>query len=303
MSVKLAFQDWIYEAQESICEALENIDGKARFTKDPWKRRAGGGGLSRVLASGDVIEKGGVNVSVVEGPLPDVIREKFGVQGTWFNASGLSLVIHPVSPMIPAVHANYRYFELYNREGGGVVDSWFGGGADLTPYYVFDEDIRHFHQVHKEVCDTVNHNLYFRLKESCDRYFYNEHRGEARGVGGIFFDYLRVQSDKSMYDWLHFVEKCGNAFLSAYLPLIKRRRHEPWGEKERHFQEVRRGRYVEFNLIHDRGTLFGLKTGGRTESILMSLPPVVRWDYDFKVESGSREEKLLKLLKLPKKWL
>ena len=303
MSIKTSFTRWIHDIQDQICKALETLDGKAVFREDNWERDEGGGGCSRVMEKGDVFEKGGVNTSAVHGELPELIRKRFGVTQGWFYACGISLVLHPESPMIPTVHANYRYFELYDERNGDPVDAWFGGGADLTPCYLFDEDAGHFHQIYKTVCDRFHPELYPRFKKACDRYFYNEHRGEARGIGGIFFDYLRSVREQNLQFWHDMTTSCGDAFLSSYLPVVERRKNEPWGDDERYFQELRRGRYVEFNLIHDRGTLFGLKTGGRIESILMSLPPRVRWDYNVQHAGGSREARLLDVLKKPRDWV
>jgi len=251
-----------------------------------------------------LFEKGGVNVSTVHGELPQLIQKRFDVDQGWFWAGGVSLVIHPHSPMIPTVHANFRYFELYeDSDMQSISDAWFGGGADLTPYYLWEEDARHFHRTLKKACDQHGGELYPRFKEECDNYFHNDHRGEARGVGGLFFDYLRANNQRSIQDWYGFVKDTGDLFLESYIPIVKQRKDEPYGENERYFQEIRRGRYVEFNLIHDRGTLFGLKTKGRTESILMSLPPRVRWDYDFPVKPGSREAELIEVLKNPRDWV
>ena len=240
----------------------------------------------------------------MHGELPEPIKKRFEVDQGWFWAGGISLVVHPLSPMIPTVHANFRYFELYDDEDmDQISDAWFGGGADLTPYYLWEEDARHFHQTFKLACDPHGNELYPRFKKECDDYFYIDHRGEARGVGGLFFDYLRANDQRSIKDWYAFVKSAGDHFLESYMPIVERRQNEPYGDKERYFQEIRRGRYVEFNLIHDRGTLFGLKTNGRTESILMSLPPRVRWDYDFPVESGSREAELIKIMRNPQDWI
>lgn len=303
-AVKERFTAFIQRLQDDICNTLQCIDGQARFRQDVWDRDGGGGGVTRVIEKGNVFEKGGVNVSTVHGELPEVIRKRFEVKQGWFFAGGISLVIHPVSPMVPTVHANFRYFELYDdAEMTEIRDAWFGGGADLTPYYLWDEDARHFHRVLKEACDLHGADLYPRFKKDCDEYFYNHHRDEARGIGGLFFDYLRADEQRDIEDWHAFATGVGNAFLEAYVPIVKRRMDEPWSDKERYFQEIRRGRYVEFNLIHDRGTLFGLKTNGRIESILMSLPPEVRWDYDFKVEKDSREAYLLEVLREPRDWI
>lgn len=303
-TIKQRFTDFIFELQDEICSSLEELDGKARFRHDDWTREGGGGGHTRVIEKGDLFEKGGVNVSTVHGELPELIRKRFEVKQGWFWAGGLSLVIHPRSPMVPTVHANFRYFELYDdRKMDEIRDQWFGGGSDLTPYYLWDEDAVHFHQVLKRASDPHGEDLYPRFKKECDDYFYNDHRGEARGIGGLFFDYLRATGQRSPEDWYTFTADMGRSFLESYVPIVERRKDEPYDEAQRYFQEIRRGRYVEFNLIHDRGTLFGLKTGGRTESILMSLPPRVRWDYDFEVEDDSREAYLLKRLKHPIDWI
>ncbi|MDX1618659.1 MAG: oxygen-dependent coproporphyrinogen oxidase [Balneolaceae bacterium] len=303
--LKDRFTDYIYDLQSRICTSLEELDGKARFRHDDWDREGGGGGHTRVIEKGRVFEKGGVNVSTVHGELPELIRKRFEVDQGWFWAGGLSLVIHPLSPMVPTVHANFRYFELYDdRQMEEIRDRWFGGGTDLTPYYLWDEDAVHFHKVLKQACDRHGRDLYPRFKKECDRYFFNSHRQEARGIGGIFFDYLRPSDDRSAEDWYSFSTRTGEVFLEGYIPIVIRRVDEPYGEEHRYFQEIRRGRYVEFNLIHDRGTLFGLKTGGRTESILMSLPPRVRWDYDYEVkDETSREAYLLQCLHNPVDWI
>lgn len=302
-TLKEKFSNWIHDLQDRICDKLESIDGDRTFQEDQWKREEGGGGRSRVMEKGSVFEKAGVNISIVDGVLPDPIKERFEVDHGWFFAGGLSLVIHPFNPMVPTVHANYRYFELYEKEGGPRKDAWFGGGADLTPYYLWEEDARHFHQTHKDACDPHGKELYPEFKKQCDDYFYNAHRGEARGIGGIFFDYRRADEKRGLEDWFNFVTSCGEAFLPSYTPIVERRKFEPYNEYQRYFQEQRRGRYVEFNLIHDRGTLFGLKTGGRTESILMSLPPVVRWDYNAHPVPGTPEAELVEILKNPKDWV
>lgn len=303
-SRKEKFSDYIQNLQNEICSSLEEIDGKSSFREDDWDREGGGGGKTRVISKGDVFEKGGVNISTVHGELPEPIKKHFNVEDGWFWAGGISLVVHPKSPMIPTVHANFRYFELYDdEEMMHPVDGWFGGGADLTPYYLYEEDARHFHQVFKDVCDKHGDDLYPDFKKQCDEYFYNSHRNEARGVGGLFFDYLRADDKRTLEDWHSFVQDTGNVFLDSYIPIVEKRKDETYGEEERYWQEIRRGRYVEFNLIHDRGTLFGLKTNGRIESILMSLPPEVRWDYDFNPEEGSREAKMIEVLKEPREWV
>ena len=302
--LKKRFATYIQNLQEEICAELERLDGKARFRHDDWDREGGGGGHTRVIEKGDVIEKGGVNISTVHGELPELIRQRFEVEQGWFWAGGISLVIHPQSPMVPTVHTNFRYFELYDDENMDQIrDQWFGGGADLTPYYLWDEDAVHFHKVLKVACDKHGKDLYPKFKKECDEYFYNDHRSEGRGIGGLFFDYLRPGEERSAEDWYDFTTEVGDAFLDSYLPIVEQRKDEPYTEEQRYFQEIRRGRYVEFNLIHDRGTLFGLKTEGRTESILMSLPPRVRWDYDFEVKDGSREAYLIDRLKTPIDWI
>lgn len=303
-SIKESFTGYIRNLQNEICGSLEEIEPAARFRRDDWDRAGGGGGHSRVIEKGDIFEKGGVNISTVHGELPELIRNRFKVEQGWFWAGGLSLVIHPRSPMVPTVHANYRYFELYDDTGMREVrDCWFGGGADLTPYYLHDEDAVHFHRVLKAACDKHGNELYPRFKRECDKYFYNAHRSEGRGVGGLFFDYLRPTDERSPGDWYAFTREVGDVFLDSYLPVVNRRKDEPYNDRHRYFQEIRRGRYVEFNLIHDRGTLFGLKTEGRTESILMSLPPRVRWDYDFQLQEGTEEAYLIERLKNPIDWI
>ena len=299
--MKDKFYQYIQELQDTICSRLEEIDGRAQFKEDIWKRPEGGGGRTRVIEDGAVFEKGGVNISAVHGALPTSMQQYFGVGDVDFFACGLSLVIHPESPIVPTVHANWRYFEMYDKDKQ-IVDQWFGGGLDLTPYYLFDEDAQHFHRVCKEVCDEHDPAFYAEYKSRCDSYFRNTHRNEGRGVGGLFFDYLKSTNNKSMEDWYGFVTDCGNSFLEAYVPIVMKRKEMEYGEQQRAWQEIRRGRYVEFNLVHDKGTLFGLKTNGRIESILMSLPPRVQWRYDFMPQEGSEEERLVEILKNPREW-
>jgi coproporphyrinogen III oxidase len=280
--------------QAEICAALERADGTGRFASDAWERPGGGGGLSRVLQDGAVFEKAGVGVSEVHGALePGFARRLGGGEAKAFAAVGLSLVLHPRSPLVPTVHLNVR---LIQRGGS----AWFGGGADLTPYYLFEEDARHFHAVLREVCErhAPEPGAYARYKQAADAYFFLKHRGEHRGVGGLFFEDLPSPPNVQRA----FVEGVARAFLPAYLPIVERRRALPWGEPERRWQEIRRGRYVEFNLVLDRGTVFGLETGGRTESILMSLPPRVRWIYDHHPEPDSAEARLLETLRSPRDW-
>lgn len=300
--MKDQFVTYIRNLQNTITSGLEAIDGKAVFKEDIWKRPEGGGGRSRIIENGNVFEKGGVNISEVHGKLPESMQQYFGVHEANFFACGLSLVLHPKNPFAPTVHANWRYFELYN-DAGDVVNSWFGGGQDLTPYYLFEEDALHFHSVCKKACDSHNPEFYPDYKKRCDKYFYNTHREEGRGIGGLFFDHLKTSEEMQMQDWYNFVAEVGNSFLEAYLPIVEKRKDLPFTEANRTWQEIRRGRYVEFNLVHDKGTLFGLKTNGRIESILMSLPPHVQWVYDHHPEVGSEEEKLIEVLKNPRNWI
>lgn len=299
---KETFTAYIHDLQDRICAQLEALDGQARFVEDQWERPGGGGGRSRIISEGAAFEKGGVSISIVHGELPPEMQKRLNVSEANFFACGLSLVIHPHSPMVPTVHANFRYFELYDGSGQRV-DCWFGGGSDLTPYYLWPEDAVHFHRTLKEAADRFHPDFYPRYKQQCDDYFFNSHRDEARGVGGMFYDYLRPgQDDMSEADWCRFNMAMGDSFLPAYVPIVERRKAEPWEAQHKLWQEIRRGRYVEFNLVHDRGTLFGLRTNGRTESILMSLPPTVRWVYDHHPEPGTPEADLLAWLK-PRDWV
>jgi coproporphyrinogen III oxidase len=300
--MKDQFYAYIENLQNSICSKLEEIDGKAKFREDIWERPEGGGGRTRVIEDGLVFEKGGVNISAVHGALPKSMQAYFKVGEVDFFACGLSLVIHPKNPFVPTVHANWRYFEMYDKNGV-IIDQWFGGGQDLTPYYLFEEDAKHFHQVCKKACDKHDPSFYQDFKKKCDTYFWNTHRNEARGIGGLFFDYCKASEQMTMEDWFNFVTEVGNSFLEAYIPIVERRKDMPFASSHKNWQEIRRGRYVEFNLVHDKGTLFGLKTNGRIESILMSLPPKVQWVYDHHPEKGTNEEKLLEVLKNPKDWI
>jgi coproporphyrinogen III oxidase len=300
--MKETFYQYIQHLQDTITSKLETVDGRAKFREDVWKRKEGGGGRTRVIENGNVFEKGGVNISAVHGKLPETMRKHFGVEEANFYACGLSLVLHPKNPMVPTVHANWRYFEMHNEQGN-IVDSWFGGGEDLTPYYLFEDDAKHFHKTCKTACDKHNKTFYPKYKDRCDTYFYNSHRNEARGIGGLFFDYCKASDDMTMENWYNFVTEVGNSFLDAYIPIVEKRKDLPYSEAHRTWQEIRRGRYVEFNLVHDKGTLFGLKTNGRIESILMSLPPHVQWQYNHTPEQGSDEEKLIEVLKNPKDWV
>lgn len=300
--MKDQFYNYIQQLQDTITKKLEEIDGIAKFKEDNWKRAEGGGGRTRVIENGAIFEKGGVNISKVFGELPEALRKQFGVESGDFFACGLSLVLHPKNPFVPTVHANWRYFEMYDGNGN-IVTQWFGGGQDLTPYYLFNEDATHFHTVCKTACDKHNADFYPKFKETCDNYFWNAHRNEARGIGGLFFDYLKETSNFSMQDRYDFVTEVGNSFLNSYVPIVEKRKDLTYKKEHKDWQEVRRGRYVEFNLVHDRGTLFGLKTNGRIESILMSLPPVVQWVYNQEPKEGSDEFKLLDVLKQPKNWV
>lgn len=300
--MKNKFYQYIQQLQDTITSKLEAVDGKATFREDIWQRAEGGGGRTRVIENGNVFEKGGVNISAVHGALPKAMQTYFNVGDVDFFACGLSLVLHPTNPFVPTVHANWRYFEMYDKDGT-IVDSWFGGGQDLTPYYLFEEDAKHFHQICKTACDKHNQQFYPQFKKQCDNYFWNAHRDEARGIGGLFFDHCKATDDFSMEQWYDFVTEVGNSFLEAYVPIVENRKDIPWTDENRTWQEIRRGRYVEFNLVHDKGTLFGLKTNGRMESILMSLPPHVQWVYDHHPAAGSEEEKLIKVLSNPVNWI
>jgi coproporphyrinogen III oxidase len=284
--------DFFRGLQDRICAALEVADGDARFREDTWQRDGGGGGRSRVVENGAVIEKGGVNFSEVYGEMSPEFAKSIPGKGTRFTATGISLVIHPRNPHVPTVHANFRYLTKGSHW-------WFGGGADLTPYYPVREDVVHFHRTWKEVCEGHPAIVdYPAMKHECDTYFYLPHRAECRGVGGFFFDYKSGDMDA----WFRFVQDAADRFVAAYLPIVERRKNDVWTEDQRKFQEYRRGRYVEFNLIYDRGTIFGLKTNGRVESILMSLPPTVRYWYDYHAEPGTPEAALTEYWLKPKDW-
>jgi coproporphyrinogen III oxidase len=287
---------YLLSLQNRICAELETLDGKASFQRDAWDRPAGGGGESRVLAGGDVFEQAGVNFSHVFGDQlpPSATKARPELAGRGFEAVGVSLVLHPNNPYVPTTHANFRLFHA----GDDVW--WFGGGFDLTPYYPFHEDVVEWHETAKTACDPFGEDLYPRFKKWCDEYFFLKHRNETRGVGGLFFDdYNEPGFDNSF----EFVRSVGDSFMKAYAPIVKRRKEHRYGERQRNFQLYRRGRYVEFNLIYDRGTLFGLQSGGRTESILMSLPPNVRWAYNWQPEAGSPEAKLYDDYLRPRDWL
>lgn len=290
---------WLGGLQDRICTALEAADGKARFSEDRWQRDEGGGGRTRILSNGGVFEQAGIGFSRVMGTRlpPSATAHRPELAGRRWTATGVSLVFHPNNPYLPTTHANVRYFEA--AADGKEPVWWFGGGFDLTPFYPFDEDVEHWHRTAKDLCALFGDEVYPRYKRDCDDYFFLKHRNETRGVGGLFFDDLNEGGFDHCFSFLKAV---GDGFLDAYLPLIERRKDTPYGEREREFQLYRRGRYVEFNLVYDRGTLFGLQSGGRTESILMSLPPRVRYEYGYVPEAGSAEARLADYLR-PRDWV
>lgn len=293
-------RSYLRDLQDRICRALEQEDGVGRFIDDPWRRTEGGGGLTRMLVEGRVFEQAGVNFSEVHGARlpPAASAQRPDLAGRGFRALGVSLVMHPRNPYVPTSHANVRFISA-EAEGSNPI-WWFGGGFDLTPYYGFDEDARHWHRTAQAACAPFGAEVYPRFKRWCDEYFYLRHRAEPRGIGGLFFDDLNAWGFEQCFA---FARSVGDHYLAAYLPIVKRRVDTPYGERERDFQLYRRGRYVEFNLVYDRGTLFGLQTGGRTESILMSLPPLVKWRYDWKPESGSAEADLYENFLRPREWV
>ena len=287
---------WFQGLQADICSSLEQVDGGGEFISDKWERPEGGGGLTRVLSHGNVIEKGGVNFSAVHGPTPEKILHALNLEEANFYATGVSIVQHPTSPMVPIIHMNVRYFEMTSGQW------WFGGGIDLTPHYVLESDAQYFHQALKEVCDRFDTQYYSKFKTWADDYFYVKHRKETRGIGGIFFDRLTGNQEEKEKLW-EFVKAVGSAFAPIYTYLIIKNKDLTFGEKEKEWQYLRRGRYVEFNLVWDKGTKFGLDTDGRTESILMSLPETAKWYYDHQPEKGSMEEKTLRLLRKGVNWV
>ncbi len=297
---KDAVLSYLHQLQDAICERLAAADGAEKFREDTWMRAEGGGGRSRVLAAGAVIEKGGVNLSHVQGAsMPaSATAHRPELAGRSFEAMGVSLVIHPRNPYVPTSHANVRFF-IAEKDGADPV-WWFGGGYDLTPYYGFAEDCEHWHRVAKSACQPFGSEVYGNYKSWCDDYFYLKHRNEPRGIGGLFFDDLNGWGFAKSFAFMRAV---GDSYCEAYLPIVERRKDTPYGDRQRQFQLYRRGRYVEFNLVYDRGTLFGLQTGGRTESILMSLPPLVRWEYDWRPEQGSEEEALYTTFLTQKDWI
>lgn len=307
--VRARFEKMIRDAQDSVCAAIEAVDKGGKFKEDVWSRPGGGGGISRVLQDGAVWEKAGVNVSVVYGVMPpEAYRAAKAAPADQkpgpvpFFAAGISSVLHPKNPFAPTLHFNYRYFETDAPQDvpGAPRQWWFGGGTDLTPAYIFDEDVKHFHSTQKKACDKFDPTFYPRFKKWCDDYFYIKHRGERRGLGGIFFDDLNDYDQEML---LSFATECANSVVPAYIPIIEKRKDTPFTDHHKAWQQLRRGRYVEFNLVYDRGTTFGLKTGGRIESILVSLPLSARWEYDHKPEKGSEEWKLLDACINPKEWI
>jgi coproporphyrinogen III oxidase len=317
---KARVSQFMKQLQDKIAQTLEDVDGVGKFQQDSWERPEGGGGRSRVMREGAIFEQAGVGFSEVWGDHlpPSILSQRPDAEGHRWYATGTSMVLHPRNPYVPTVHLNYRYFEA-----GPVW--WFGGGADLTPYYPFAEDAAHFHQTIKSACDKHNSEYYQVFKRWCDEYFYLKHRGETRGIGGLFFDYqhgegelyrgpqpddeaaiyssqLGAPEPRTWEDLFAFVQDCGNAFLPSYMPIVERRHNTEYGDRQRNFQLYRRGRYVEFNLVYDRGTIFGLQTNGRTESILMSLPPLVRWEYGYQPEPNSPEAQLYETFLKPQDW-
>jgi len=293
-------KNYLLDLQDRICKALEEEDAEGRFIEDRWQRQEGGGGRTRVLSNGRIFEQGGVNFSHVSGfslP-PSATAKRPELADRQFQAMGVSLVIHPNNPYVPTSHANVRF--LIAEKPGEVPIWWFGGGFDLTPFYPFREDVIHWHQTARAACRPFGDDVYAAYKKWCDEYFFIRHRNETRGVGGLFFDDLNEWGFEKSFA---FMQSVGDHYLSAYLPIVQRRKHFSFGERERNFQLYRRGRYVEFNLVYDRGTLFGLQSGGRTESILMSLPPVVHWQYNWQPEAGSEEAVLYEQYLRPQNWL
>ena len=283
--------------QDDICDSLEKLDGTGKFREDNWNRPEGGGGRSRAIANGNVLEKGGVNFSAVHGPTPEKILQALKLENADFFATGVSIVLHPVNPHVPIIHMNIRYFEMSN----GTY--WFGGGIDLTPHYVSDDDARFFHQSLQSTCDRFDKAYYPKFKSWADEYFYLPHRNETRGIGGIFFDRLKGDNEEEKEQLFEFTLEVGKTFIPTYSELVMRNNHKAFSEDEKRWQQLRRGRYVEFNLVHDKGTKFGLDTGGRTESILMSMPPTAGWQYDHSPEAGSRELATLHKLRKGIDWI
>ncbi len=297
MVSKEIIQSDFQDIQDSICRGLENMDGHGRFAEDQWTRDEGGGGKSRVISQGAVIEKGGVNFSAVHGPTPEKILKALGLQNADFFATGVSIVLHPSNPFVPIIHMNIRYFEMSD----GTF--WFGGGIDLTPHYVNIPDARFFHEQLSDICNDFNPGYYARFKSWADDYFFVSHRKETRGIGGIFFDRLSAEDTEEKLQLFEFVKAVGNSFVPIYSELVRRNKEKPFDDRHKDWQYLRRGRYVEFNLVHDKGTKFGLDTGGRTESILMSMPPTANWTYNHQPDEGSPEAQTLSLLRKGIDWL
>jgi len=309
MLTKEDIRDWFKSLQDDICSTLEKADGRGKFISDVWDRPGGGGGISRVLSNGGIIEKGGVNFSAVWGKTPEATLKLLNMgkedetTPPEFFATGVSIVLHPLNPMVPIIHMNVRYFEIQPRGNTQKEIWWFGGGIDLTPHYVDEGDARYFHQQMKTICDQHHPSYYRDFKRWADDYFFIRHRNETRGVGGIFFDYLKGEDGFTKDSRFEFVKSVGKAFAPTYVHFMKKNHPQPFGEKQKQWQFLRRGRYVEFNLVWDRGTKFGLETDGRTESILMSLPPQANWEYNHRPEPGSPEEKTLSFLKKGIEWV
>ena len=298
MTDKRDIANYFRDLQNDICAGLEKVDGKATFQEDVWERPEGGGGRTRVIQNGNVFEKGGVNFSEVYGPCPDFLKKENGITGdnVQFIATGVSIVIHPSHPFVPIIHMNVRYFEAGNIW-------WFGGGIDLTPHYIDEEDARFFHTTLKQACDLHHSSYYAEFKKWADEYFYITHRGETRGIGGIFFDKISDNEEFSIENRFAFIKSIGESFLKAYAPLVEKNRKKEFTDDNRQWQLLRRGRYAEFNLVYDRGTKFGLLTNGRAESILMSLPPLARWDYCPQYLINSLEDRTLQTLRQPNTWI
>jgi coproporphyrinogen III oxidase len=292
------------QIQDEICAALEQLDGKAEFEEELWERDGGGGGRTRVIQNGDIFEKGGVNFSAVHGQLPETVKKALKIEQDDFFAAGISIVIHPNHPMVPIIHMNIRYFEMPSSIVPGQEPvRWFGGGIDLTPHYIIDEDARYFHSHLKSVCDQYNAEFYSRFKSWADDYFFIKHRNETRGIGGIFYDRLTATDDLSWETIFEFSKALGRSFVPIYSELVKRNRDKKYTDEQQLWQYQRRSRYAEFNLVYDAGTKFGLETNGRIESILMSLPPTAKWLYNYHPKPGSEEEKTLSLLKKGINWV